>query len=140
MSYATIADIRSELDEDVLVQLTDDDDTGETDTDIVDKALADANAVVDGYIGKRHDLPFASPPAILAKLETDIAIVNLFNRRNGPPEHRQKQYENAIAFLEKVNAGKITLGPNDPDGTSQADKAQVSSRDAIFTRDTLENW
>lgn len=140
MPYATIADIRKWLDEDVLIQLTDDADTGATNTEVVAAALADANAVVDGYLGARHTLPLASPPAILIKLETDIAIVMLYNRRNGPPEHWQKQYDNAIAFLTRVNEGKITLGPSDPDGTGSADTAEVSKRDAIFTRDTLENW
>lgn len=140
MSYATIADIRKWLDEDILVQLTDDADTGSTDTDVVAAALADANAVVDGYLGARHALPLASPPAIVKKLETDIAIVLLYNRRNGPPEHWQKQHDNAIAFLRSVNEGKITLGPGDPDGTGPADTAEVSKRDAIFTRDTLGNW
>lgn len=140
MSYATLTDIRKWLDEDVLIQLTDDGDAGVMDTEVIAAALADANAVVDGYLGARHALPLASPPAILAKLEADIAIVMLYNRRNGPPEHWQRQHDNAIAFLQKVNEGKITLGPSDPAGTGAADTVETSSEDAVFNRDTLGNY
>jgi len=139
--YATITDLRQWIDEDILVQLTDDANTGSVDTDVVDTILEAASLQIDGYLGGRYSLPLATVPGILCKLCVDIAGWLLYARRNaGVPEHWQKLYDNAIAFLEKVAQGKITLGASDPAGTGTADKPVSSSGDRIFSTDTLTNY
>lgn len=140
-SYASITELRQWIDEDVLIQLTDDADAGVTDEDVVTTALEAATVEIDGYLGGRYTLPFTTAPAILAKLCVDIAGWLLHIRRDaGAPAHWQKRYENATAFLEKVAQGKITLGADDPAGTGTADQPASSSGDRIFTTDTLAGY
>ena len=74
MPYATQADILDQLDEDILIQLTDDADTGDVVDDVVTRAIADADAEIDGYCGKRYSVPFDTVPPIIRKFAVDIAI------------------------------------------------------------------
>jgi len=141
MSYATVTDLRQWIDEDILIQLTDDANTGSTDTDVVDTILAAASLQIDGYLGGRYSLPLATVPPILGKLCVDIAGWLLYARRNaGVPEHWQKLYDNAIAFLGKVAVGKITLGADDPIKAAGSDQATVTGEVRRFSRTGLEDW
>jgi len=140
VSYATLSDLENWIDEDELVQLTDDDDSGTVDTDKVDTVLEAASMEIDGYLGERYDLPLASVPGTINKLCCDIAIYNLYTRRQGPPDYIEKKYDNAVRFLEKVAAGKISLGASDPEGTGTSSNLQVSSKDREFTEDVLDTF
>ncbi|RJX20295.1 MAG: DUF1320 domain-containing protein [Desulfobulbus sp.] len=141
MSYATITDIRQWIDEDVLIQLTDDADAGTTDADVVATALAAASVEIDGYLGGRYALPLASPPAVLTKLAVDIGGWLLHVRRDvAAPAHWQARHDNAIKFLEKIATGKISLGADDPAGTGAADRPAATSGDRIFSTDTLAGY
>lgn len=134
MSYATQADILEQLDEDILVQLTDDADAGVVDADMVTRAIADADAEIDGYCGTRYDVPFTSVPAMIRKISVDIAIYNLYARRKGTPEDRQKRYENAVRFLNNVSKGVITLGGDAPaQDLDSGPEATAKKSDRIFS-------
>ncbi len=58
--YAALADIQQWLDEDKLIRLTDDADTGTVNTTIVDTVLEAASVEIDGYLGAKYNLPFAT--------------------------------------------------------------------------------
>ena len=136
--YCAKADILDLLEEQLLVQLTDDEGTGLVDEARVDKAIADACGEVDGYLGSRYPLPLPSTPAIVRKCAVDIAIYNLFSRRLGPPEERIKRYETSVAFLSKVATGSIGLGVGDPDGTPKPSEApRMTGATQVFGRDNL---
>jgi phage gp36-like protein len=149
MSYCTQADILEQLDEDVLVQLTDDDDIGVVDGDVVTRAIADADAEIDSYCGTRHDLPFSPVPVMVRKLSVDLSIYNLYARRRGVSEDRQKRYDNAIRFLQDVARGRITLGADAPtpdsDGgpeatTTKSDRVFSMGRSSDGSTGTLDNF
>jgi len=141
MAYCTKADILEQLDEDELIGLTDDNDLGAVDDGKVDRAIADADAEIDGYCGKRYSVPFSPVPAILRKISVELAVVNLFARRRGVPEDRRKRYEDMIRFLRDVAKGLVSLGAGDPDSPpSDADKPQIASGERIFTREKLEGF
>ena len=99
MSYSTKNDILEQLDEGVLIQLTDDDDLGGVDDDVVARAIADADALIDSYCGTRYSVPFSTVPDIVRKLSVEIAIFHLYGRRRGAPEDRRKRYDDAVSFL-----------------------------------------
>lgn len=139
MSYATLDDLKKALNEAVLIDLTDDAGVGAIDTGIVDNSLEAADVEIDAYLGERYSLPLTPAPSIVAKLAVDLAVFNLYSRRQGPPDHWQARYNNAIKMLAKIQAGEIGLGSGDPKG-SESDKAEVVSEDRIFTRDTLKNF
>ena len=149
MSYCTQADILEQLDEDVLIQLTDDDDLGAVDSDAVTRAIADADAEIDSYCGTRHTLPFSPVPVMVRKLSVDLAIYNLYARRRGVSEERQKRYDNAIRFLQDVSRGRVTLGADAPaadsDGgpeatTVKSDRTFSIGRTSDNSTGTLDNY
>ena len=138
--YAAQADILEQLDEDILIQLTDDADKGTVDADMVTRAIADADAEIDGYCGKRYSVPFSTVPAIVRKFSVDIAIYNLYARRKGAPDDRKDRYAAAVKFLLNVSKGLISLGENDPDSTPASNAPEIDNVDRIFTRTTMEDF
>ena len=141
MAYSTQADILEQMDSDILVQLTDDADAGAVDADAVTRAIADADAEINGYCGARYATPFVTVPAIIRKVSVDLAIYNLYARRTSVPEDRQKRYTDAIRFLKDVAKGIATLGANDPDGSpAEANTLDIDQSPRLFTRDTLQGF
>lgn len=141
MSYCTLDDIKEQIPEDELIQLTDDEDLGVVDTSVTDRAIADADAEIDGYCGKRYGVPISPTPAIIRKVSVDIAIYNLFSRRQGADEDRRTRYKDAIKFLENVAKGVVTLGADDPDSPpSNIHKPKIVQSDRVFSRETLKDW
>jgi len=135
VSYCTQSDLLEQIDEDVLIQLTDDHDAGSVDSGVVTRAVADADAEIDAYCGTRYELPFSPVPAMVRKLSVDIAVYNLYARRKGVPEDRQKRYDSAVRFLRDVSNGKATLGGDAPaqDSDSGPEATTVKS-DRIFSK------
>jgi len=141
MAYCTQSDILDQMDDDVLIQLTDDDDEGTVDGDKVTRAVANADAEIDGYCGVRYSVPFAAVPDIIRAISVDIAIFNLYARRRGATPAVRDRYDDRIAFLKNVAKGLATLGEDDPDGVpSETHAPQISSSDRLFTRDSMEGW
>jgi len=138
--YAAQADILEQLDGDILIQLTDDADAGTVDADMVTRAIADADAEIDGYCGKRYSVPFSTVPAIVRKFSVDIAIYNLYARRKGAPDDRKQRYDNAVKFLANVAKGLISLGEDDPDSTPASNAPEIDNEDRLFTRTTMEDF
>lgn len=137
--YATLDDLKKQLPEDLLINLTDDGGSGIIDTAVTDTALETADVEIDGYLGARYALPLSPVPGILGKLAVDIAIYNLYARRQGPPEHWQKRYDNTIRFLERIADGRIGLGAEDP-GEGVASSAEVVSiPERLFSRSSMKN-
>ncbi len=137
--YATLDDLKKQLPADLLTQLSDDDGLGYINSTVTDTALETADVEIDGYLGERYPLPLLPVPTIIVKQAVDIAIYNLYARRQGPPDHIQRRYDNVIRFLERVATGDISLGAGDPEGATE-DNAHVSAEDRVFTRDTLKGF
>lgn len=137
MSYASLTDLRNKLDEDTLIQLTDDADTGAIDTAVIDAALEEADAEINKYLGKQYAVPLATVPTMVRYMAADIAIVNLYGRKQGAPDHRQDKYEKHLAFLEKVAVGEEELGVDTP---MRSDSVQISSSERIFSREKLKGF
>jgi phage gp36-like protein len=142
MAYSTQADIENRLDESVMIQLTDDENTGFVVAARVTEAIADADAEIDSHIGVKYALPLASTPAILKKFSAEIAVYNLYRRRHSVPDDWQRAYDSAIAHLKRVAEGKASLGADDPSGSPASDSPQMASDnpERIFSRDKLSQW
>lgn len=112
MSYATPQDIINRYPNRDLVQLTNEDPTATTiNTIVLQQALDDASAEIDGYMGGRFTLPLADVPMVLNRVACDVAIYRLQSLR---PIHdlmdARRRYDDAIAMLSKVASGDLTLG------------------------------
>lgn len=141
--YATLQDVLAQLEEAVLVRLTDDAGTGTVNEATITRALTDASEEIDGYVGSRNPVPLAPVPAIIRKFCVDIAVFNLYARREAVPEVRAERYKNALRFLERVAQGTISLGAQDPEGSPPASGAPQMSPfnpPRLFTRKSTEGF
>jgi len=148
VAYSAQTDILEQLDEDILIQLTDDVDAGVVDDDAVTRAIADADSEIDSYCGAHYEVPFSETPAMVRKLSVDISIYNLYARRKGAPEDRKQRYDSAIRFLRDISTGKASLGstaPDDSDGGPEttavkSDRKFSIGRDSDRSSGTLDNY
>lgn len=139
MAYCTKADILDLLTEEQLIGLTDDHGVGRVDDAKVVKAIADADAEIDGYAGERYSLPFSPVPLIVRKLSVDISIYNLYARRQGAPEERRQRYDNSSKLLREIAAGRVTLGATPP-AEANSETPDVSSQARVFSRDKMTGF
>ena len=141
MAYCTKEDILEQLPEQELITLTDDAGTGTVDEDVVNRAITDADATIDAYCQGRYALPLNPVPEMIRKLSVDIAIYNLYSRRNDVmPDVRTERYKNAIRFLERVAEGKIQLGASTPQPESTANSVNLTSDERIFNRENMGGY
>lgn len=141
MAYSQKTDITDQLDEAVLIQLTDDDGAGAVDDDKVTRAIADADSTIDAYCQDRYTIPLSPVPDKIRQVSVDVAIYNLFSRRGDSiPEVRKDRYSSAIKFMEQVNAGKIKLGSATPSQANTRDSVSIESNTRVFTRDDMSGF
>ena len=82
MNYATVADMVARFGELELTQLTDTDGTGSYSTAAVNRALDDAFACADGYLGLVYQLPLlgCAKPATVPGAPFDYVVPPVLNR------------------------------------------------------------
>lgn len=139
MSYIVQADLLSQLSGAQLIQLTDDNKTGVVDTDKVTRAIAEAEAEVNGYIATKYSVPVASPvPDLVKQLAIDVAIYRLYRRRQRVPDDVRTAYEDAVKKLEGIAKGLVTLGIEPPPAeSSKATSGEIFGPKRVFDRDKL---
>jgi phage gp36-like protein len=142
MSYCTLDDIKNDISEAELIQLTDDEGTGTIDETKVADAIADADSEIDTYLRGRYDLPLDPVPRILKKLSVGIALYYLFHRRQIQNEAIKERYDNAVRLLARIAKGEVHLVEADGDAVAEEGGPQASKTedDRVFSDDTLENY
>jgi len=130
MAYTTRAEIEKKISEDTLIDLTDDNDTGSVNDNVMDQAIADADTEIDGYIAVVYSsvMPFSSTPRILQKYSTDISVKNLYEHRKKVTDWAEKAYDSAIAFLKLAGQSKTSIGLDIPrDSQVKTDDVEIRS-------------
>jgi phage gp36-like protein len=89
------------------------------------RAIADAEAMVDSYIGTRNKLPLpgvadledpeSNPavPNVLRMLVADLTIYRMAVEADVMTEEKRKRYDAACKWLEQYAASKVSLGIED---------------------------
>lgn len=111
MAYATQDDlVPLRLTAKDLTELTDDDGTGEINTDIVNGALTEASGRVESYCRRRYATPLQASEVVKG-LTIDIAIYLLFSRRRETrvSETVQQRYDQAMTLLRDISTAKASL-------------------------------
>jgi len=139
MAYCAQVDILEQISKVELIQLSDDANAGVVDESVVTRGIADADAEIDGYCGNRYSVPFIPVPELVRKLSVDIAVYNLYSRRQGAPEGRKERYDAAVQFLRYVADGKAVL-PDDAVPESVFDRVSLSGPARVFSRETLRGF
>jgi len=137
MTYATKQDLVDRYTETELAQLTDEEAGEVIDDTVMNKALADTDAEIDSYLQGRYTLPLASTPPRLNLAACRIARFHLY--KDKPTEHVRQAYDDEIAWLKLVAAGKISIGPAE-EGESEAppsgNTVVIESAGNVFDRKT----
>lgn len=139
MSYATQANLITRYGERELIELTDRAGADGIDAATVAKALADADAEIDGYVAAKYTLPLDPVPAVLERIACEIARYYLYEDR--VTEQVRRRYEDARKFLQGVAAGSVALGVDASGAAPTASGGpQVSAPDRVLTQDTLSDF
>lgn len=140
MSYCTLQDLIDRFSAHEITRLADRDEDGSSDTDVIEQALADADAEIDAYLAVRYQLPLIEPyPVRLEGLAADIARYRL--QDDNPLDEVTERFRAAITFLRELANGKAALpGAIQPDTGGLRMTGAKTDADRIFTADTLSGF
>lgn len=103
MTYATRTDLEQRYGADELTQRE-----SMLPVGAIERALADADAEIDGYCSGRYALPLAPVPATIPQLACLIARYRLLGDA-GPDDRARKDYEDALRYLREVQSARASL-------------------------------
>lgn len=107
MTYATPDDLIERFGFDELAQRTNRTDGQTIDAVVLGRALADADAEIDGYLATRYALPLPSVPAVLVRLAADLARYQLCGDK--VPDSVRQRYVDAVVVLKRLSSGEVQL-------------------------------
>jgi len=145
--YCTAQDVRAMLKDDLINSIIGNDYIADPEDQqvkllpLIEAAIEDAGAEIDGYIGRRYPVPLADPPKVIVKYSKDIAVYNLVSRSGVISQEREdnyrERYKFAIKFLTTVAAGTASLGMEAP-AKQAAVSFQMQSPPRLFGRDNMK--
>ena len=122
-----------------LVQLVDRDQDDVEDPGVLDQAIADAGAEIDGYLSARYALPLATTPAVLVRICCDITRYRLYDNR--ATEEVRVRYTDAVRYLTSIAGGVVQLGLATPAASSVDDALPIySAADRVFSATKLADY
>lgn len=126
MPYATQAALEERFGTAELAELTDRVNGEVIDTTVVTRALSDAQAEIDGYLAGRYQLPLATVPEILVRLNCDMARYYL--HAEGATETVRDRYTDAVRLLRAIGSGDVKLDGGEALAASrQGNEAMVTA-------------
>lgn len=141
MPYATQQNMIDRFGQRELIELTD---RGTPATNaivaaVMDRALADADAEINGYLSAKFTLPLDPVPGVLERLACDMARYYLYDDR--ATDQVKDRYNNAVKFLKGVVSGEITIGVDtDNVAPGVSGGPQYSGPERVFTRESLSDY
>ena len=142
MPYIDRTGLEQRFGADEIAQLLDDDRSGTEqpgEAEALARACEDASTLIDGYLASRYSLPLAEVPALVVGWAADIARHRLWDER--APEEVRRRYEDALAQLRDLAAGRLALPPG-AGGLPQPPKGALDGFSAprVFTMDSLAGY
>ncbi|MEQ5119501.1 gp436 family protein [Morganella morganii] len=149
MSYATLADMYARYSRDALHILTDvkiDDwqslspeELQSTREHLIQIALDDSTATIDGYIDGRATLPLETVPVVLVRIACVLTRSSL--EEGAATEKATKDQEDVIRLLEKVSAGDVSLGlSKESERPTGGDVAIITSQGSVWSREKSKGF
>lgn len=142
MTYATQTGLTQRYGEAMLIALSDRADvpTGLIDAEVVARALAEADALIDGYLAGRYALPLSAVPPVLTQIAEALAIYSLHVTE--PEAKIRADHDAAIRRLAEIAKGVIVL--KDAAGVEPAAPGtagvQITDRERAFTPDSMTGF
>lgn len=140
MTYAIKQDMIDRYGEEPLVELTDRTaaPTGAIDDVILARALSDADAQINSYVGARYALPLSPTPDIIVRHACVIAYYVLHRGRY--TDETRREYDDVLKFLTAVSKGDAVLDAAGTTPPSAAADASVIGPERIFSRESLKGY
>lgn len=132
--YATLADMQERYRADDLLELSDWDGTGDVDQARVERAIATAGNIIDGYVGAKYSSWTAEP--MLVDIACKIAFFEL--HRATAPEGVTKAKDAQIALLKDISNGRVKLDAGEVGKIPTRPGAIFVEGRKRFTRDELD--
>ena len=134
MSYCTAQDLIDRFGEQEIIQLTDRDNVGIIDATVLNQAISDATAEINGYLV--NYLPMSSIPANLVRIACDIARYYLYDDQD--VERVDTLYAQAMTYLKLVATGKMAIAPdvNGEIDVETVHSAVFNTSPSVFGRDS----
>lgn len=99
-------------------------------------AAADADAVVDGYIGTRYKLPLVQVPAFVIAIAADLTRYELYEE--APTKEVIERRKMALDMLRDIKDGNLILPGAD---TSEVPATiSVSAAERVYTDSVLDRF
>lgn len=141
MAYATQADLEQRFGLVEIIQLTEKTGGNIVNVAVLTLALADAEAVIDGYLRHAYSLPLSNVSPELVRICCDLTRYFLYE--DGVPESVKLRRDDAISWLRDVSLRRVSLGANvaggvAPVAASSGIVATASAR--VFTPATLAKY
>lgn len=141
MPYSDQAALVDRYGEQELVQVTDKGEllTGEINSTVVSRALADADAIIESYVGARYSVPMVPAPAVVVEKACVIARYKL--HEDHASELIRKDYEAAISWLRDVACGRaVIVGAAVPGSAADGNYSAiaVAAPLSVFSGELLE--
>jgi len=105
----------------------------------MDDAIADIDALVTAKLATRYAMPLTSVPRVLRNIACDLVRARLYEDRI--TDHVADREKAALALLNDIAAGKLTLGLDDAaQPTVAVDGPAFATAGRVFTRDSLADY
>ncbi len=143
--YATATDMIARFGETQILRLSNPEDLTATTVDVVkvNQAIADATALIDGYLRKRYEVPVMTPPVDLIAACCKVARYELAQgERTTPTEQMKNDRSDVMKWLEQISRGVVNLDAplaSGAVGQSIGSGPRYSDRPRDFDHDTLRN-
>jgi phage gp36-like protein len=141
MPYCTVDDLTARYGQALLVQISDraDAPTGEVDLDLVNAAIANADALIDGYLLGRYALPLESVPALVKDWSLRVAIY--YAHGQVVDQKIADDYAAALKQLSQVASGAIRLNIAGAEpATSGATGVEATDTERVITPDSMRGY
>lgn len=132
MTYCTEQDLITRYGQDELIQLTDKQNVGQLDTDVINSAIADADSLIDSYLGSRYDLPVNPVPRSLLRIACEITRYYLYETM--ATDEVKDRYNEAVKSLKAISKGEMSIGIS-----TQGEKPASQNTVAISTGGNVFN-
>jgi phage gp36-like protein len=135
MPYATVQDMIGRFGETEMLRLSSvDGDLPETVNAVpVAQAIADADAIIDSYLRKRHSVPLSPVPQVITRASCMLARYELSVGGDREPADQVKEgRKDTIAWLAKIADGTVTLEGTTPIVATSA--AMTQDRERMYGR------
>ncbi|MBF0127684.1 MAG: DUF1320 domain-containing protein [Magnetococcales bacterium] len=140
MAYVTAQEMIDLYGREAITDLTDraDPPTYQIDAGILQRAIDAATELLDGYLGRRYQLPLDTVPVDLQEHARSAVFFNLHRGRIvGISESVRARYDDAVSWLDKVAKGEILLRAATPPATTGVGSPGFVTGGRTFSRDTL---